>query len=115
MVHNWQRLSIYEIYLWQIFEIYEIYLWTLSLFQPSELKVPFFLSNSVSDAFKGIFGDADRNEKLTLPVIHVYGFSKVEVPEFDFHEVRFFSLHRNGVLTNILEVAIPNNLSYKVR
>ncbi|XP_024965037.1 tRNA (guanine(37)-N1)-methyltransferase 1 isoform X1 [Cynara cardunculus var. scolymus] len=38
------------------------------------------------DAFKGIFRDADRNEELTLPTIHVYGFSKAEDPEFDFHE-----------------------------
>lgn len=38
------------------------------------------------DAFKGIFRDADRNEELTLPMIHVYGFSKAEDPEFDFHE-----------------------------
>lgn len=38
------------------------------------------------DAFKGIFRDADRNAELTLPMIHVYGFSKAEDPEFDFHE-----------------------------
>nr|GEV91140.1 tRNA (guanine(37)-N1)-methyltransferase 1 [Tanacetum cinerariifolium] len=38
------------------------------------------------DAFKGIFRDADRNEELTLPMIHVYGFSKAEDPEFDFHK-----------------------------
>ncbi|KAI7748409.1 hypothetical protein M8C21_007566 [Ambrosia artemisiifolia] len=38
------------------------------------------------DAFKGIFRDVERSEGLTLPTIHVYGFSKAEDPEFDFHE-----------------------------
>ncbi|XP_071696719.1 tRNA (guanine(37)-N(1))-methyltransferase 1-like [Rutidosis leptorrhynchoides] len=38
------------------------------------------------DAFKGIFRHTDRNEELTLPKIHVYGFSKAEDPEFDFQE-----------------------------
>ncbi|KAJ0684528.1 putative tRNA (guanine(37)-N(1))-methyltransferase [Helianthus annuus] len=38
------------------------------------------------DAFKGIFRDVERSEGLTLPMIHVYGFSKAEDPEFDFHE-----------------------------
>nr|XP_043620988.1 tRNA (guanine(37)-N1)-methyltransferase 1 isoform X2 [Erigeron canadensis] len=38
------------------------------------------------DAFKGIFRDLDRKEELTLPNIHVYGFSKAEDPEFEFHE-----------------------------
>lgn len=40
-----------------------------------------------TDAFKGIFRDMERSEGLTLPMIHVYGFSKAEDPEFDFHEV----------------------------
>ncbi|KAI3509905.1 hypothetical protein L1887_25430 [Cichorium endivia] len=38
------------------------------------------------DAFKGIFRDTEMNKELTLPKIHVYGFSKAEDPEFDFHE-----------------------------
>ncbi|KAD3066884.1 hypothetical protein E3N88_34764 [Mikania micrantha] len=41
---------------------------------------------SYLDAFKGIFRDTERSERLTLPTIHVYGFSKAEDPEFDFHE-----------------------------
>ncbi|KAK9056988.1 hypothetical protein SSX86_024354 [Deinandra increscens subsp. villosa] len=38
------------------------------------------------DAFKGIYRDMQRSDRLTLPMIHVYGFSKAEDPEFDFHE-----------------------------
>ncbi|KAK1439564.1 hypothetical protein QVD17_05384 [Tagetes erecta] len=38
------------------------------------------------DAFKGIFRDMESREGLILPMIHVYGFSKAEDPEFDFHE-----------------------------
>ncbi|CAH1449881.1 unnamed protein product [Lactuca virosa] len=38
------------------------------------------------DAFKGIFRDTDMNKELIMPKIHVYGFSKAEDPEFDFHE-----------------------------
>ncbi|XP_021725997.1 tRNA (guanine(37)-N1)-methyltransferase 1-like isoform X1 [Chenopodium quinoa] len=38
------------------------------------------------DAFRGIFSNRTRDRKLTLPKIHVYGFSKAEDPEFDFHE-----------------------------
>ncbi|KAI3809970.1 hypothetical protein L1987_19575 [Smallanthus sonchifolius] len=38
------------------------------------------------DAFKGIFREMERSEGVTLPTIHVYGFSKAEDPEFDFHE-----------------------------
>uniref|UniRef100_A0A803N6A3 tRNA (guanine(37)-N1)-methyltransferase n=1 Tax=Chenopodium quinoa TaxID=63459 RepID=A0A803N6A3_CHEQI len=38
------------------------------------------------DAFRGIFSYKTRERKLTLPMIHVYGFSKAEDPEFDFHE-----------------------------
>ncbi|KAL9232395.1 hypothetical protein vseg_007510 [Gypsophila vaccaria] len=38
------------------------------------------------DAFRGIFRSSDMDRKLTFPTIHVYGFSKAEDPEFDFHE-----------------------------
>jgi len=41
----------------------------------------------ITDAFRGIFRDRPRGKRFTLPMIHVYGFSKAEDPEFDLHEV----------------------------
>lgn len=41
----------------------------------------------VSDAFRGVLRENGKEGKCTLPRIHVYGFSKAEDPEFDFHEV----------------------------
>lgn len=38
------------------------------------------------DAFRGIFRDRPKNGDITFPMIHVYGFSKAQDPEFDFHE-----------------------------
>ncbi|KAH9615762.1 hypothetical protein KSS87_022962, partial [Heliosperma pusillum] len=38
------------------------------------------------DAFRGIFENKPSDRKLTFPTIHIYGFSKAEDPEFDFHE-----------------------------
>ncbi|KAE8125713.1 hypothetical protein FH972_020488 [Carpinus fangiana] len=38
------------------------------------------------DAFRGIFRDRPKNGDFTFPMIHVYGFSKAQDPEFDFHE-----------------------------
>ncbi|KAF3957684.1 hypothetical protein CMV_017329 [Castanea mollissima] len=38
------------------------------------------------DAFRGIYTDRPKNEDFTFPMIHVYGFSKAQDPEFDFHE-----------------------------
>ncbi|KAM7492639.1 hypothetical protein LguiA_035560 [Lonicera macranthoides] len=38
------------------------------------------------DVFKGIFRGTSRGKEITLPKIHVYGFSKAQDPEFDFHE-----------------------------
>lgn len=40
-----------------------------------------------TDAFRGIFRDRPKNGDITFPMIHVYGFSKAQDPEFDFHEV----------------------------
>ncbi|KAK3040290.1 hypothetical protein RJ639_028205 [Escallonia herrerae] len=40
----------------------------------------------VADAFRGIFRKIPNDKEITLPTIHVYGFSKGEDPEFDFHE-----------------------------
>ena len=42
----------------------------------------------VADVFKGIFsGRCADNENMPMPRIHVYGFSKAQDPEFDFHAV----------------------------
>lgn len=38
------------------------------------------------DAFKGLFRRKSKDKVSTLPMIHVYGFSKARDPEFDFHE-----------------------------
>ncbi|KAG7621983.1 SAM-dependent methyltransferase TRM5/TYW2-type [Arabidopsis suecica] len=38
------------------------------------------------DAFRGVYNDRHRDEGLSFPTIHVYGFSKASDPEFDFHE-----------------------------
>ncbi|KAM5585847.1 tRNA (guanine(37)-N1)-methyltransferase 1 [Rosa sericea] len=38
------------------------------------------------DAFRGILRDRSKDEEFSLPMIHVYGFSKAEDPEFDFHQ-----------------------------
>lgn len=44
-------------------------------------------ASSPADAFRGIYKDIPKNGEFTFPTIHVYGFSKAEDPEFDFHEV----------------------------
>lgn len=49
------------------------------------------------DAFRGIFQNKPRDKRSTLPRIHVYGFSKAEDPEFDFHE---------QIRIGLLEVAV---------
>ncbi|PHT90583.1 tRNA (guanine(37)-N1)-methyltransferase 1 [Capsicum annuum] len=38
------------------------------------------------DSFRGIFRNKHTDKQFTLPRIHIYGFSKVQDPEFDFHE-----------------------------
>lgn len=38
------------------------------------------------DAFRGIYKDRPKDGEFTYPMIHVYGFSKAEDPEFDFHK-----------------------------
>ncbi|KAF8369891.1 hypothetical protein HHK36_032085 [Tetracentron sinense] len=49
------------------------------------------------DAFRGIFRRRSKEKECTLPVIHVYGFSKAQDPEFDFHE---------RIKTALMEVAV---------
>ncbi|KAF7112162.1 hypothetical protein RHSIM_RhsimUnG0257200 [Rhododendron simsii] len=41
------------------------------------------------DVFRGIFSTKPKDRGIILPKIHVYGFSKCDDPEFDFHEVCF--------------------------
>ncbi|KAI4333755.1 hypothetical protein L6164_018523 [Bauhinia variegata] len=38
------------------------------------------------DAFRGIYKDRPKDGEFTFPTIHVYGFSKAQDPEFEFHE-----------------------------
>lgn len=42
----------------------------------------------VADVFRGIFRKRPRDNGCNLPKIHLYGFSKAQNPEYDFHEVR---------------------------
>lgn len=41
----------------------------------------------VADAFRGVLRKNHKDDNYILPRIHVYGFSKAQDPEFDFHEV----------------------------
>ena len=52
----------------------------------------FWLSYHLPDAFRGIFRKKSRDKQLKLPMIHVYGFSKAQDPEFDFHQVWFWEV-----------------------
>ncbi|KAG1347216.1 tRNA (guanine(37)-N1)-methyltransferase 1 [Cocos nucifera] len=38
------------------------------------------------DAFRGIFRKRRREKGCNLPKIHLYGFSKAQIPEYDFHQ-----------------------------
>lgn len=38
------------------------------------------------DSFRGIYRDKPKDIVYSLPTIHVYGFSKAQDPEFEFHE-----------------------------
>ncbi|KAM0952393.1 putative tRNA (guanine(37)-N(1))-methyltransferase [Dioscorea sansibarensis] len=38
------------------------------------------------EVFRGILGSKLKKDNCPLPKIHIYGFSKAENPEFDFHE-----------------------------
>ncbi|XP_028761843.1 LOW QUALITY PROTEIN: tRNA (guanine(37)-N1)-methyltransferase 1 [Neltuma alba] len=38
------------------------------------------------DAFRGIYRNRPKDGELKFPKIHVYGFSKAQDPEFEFHE-----------------------------
>ncbi|PIA38470.1 hypothetical protein AQUCO_02800291v1 [Aquilegia coerulea] len=44
------------------------------------------------DAFRGIFKNRPRATGIPMPMINVYGFSKAEDPEFDFHQLYILSL-----------------------
>ncbi|KAJ0983581.1 hypothetical protein J5N97_011836 [Dioscorea zingiberensis] len=48
------------------------------------------------DVFRGIFGSKLKADNCPLPKIHVYGFSKAENPEFDFHERINIALGEEG-------------------
>ncbi|KMS98385.1 hypothetical protein BVRB_4g093370 [Beta vulgaris subsp. vulgaris] len=49
------------------------------------------------DVFRGIFRNRSRDRNLTLPRIHIYGFSRAEDPEFDFHERILVALEEAAV------------------
>lgn len=38
------------------------------------------------DTFRGLFRKRSRTSDMPMPMIHVYGFSKAQDPEFDFHQ-----------------------------
>lgn len=55
------------------------------------MPVFFLITENVTDAFQGVFRQYPKTKHTdtTLPKIHVYGFSKAQDPEFDFHEVYY--------------------------
>ncbi|XP_004146841.1 tRNA (guanine(37)-N1)-methyltransferase 1 isoform X1 [Cucumis sativus] len=57
------------------------------------------------DAFKGILRDRSDKE-FTLPIIHVYGFSKARDPEFDFHERIRIAITEVAVDVNVRRVRL---------
>lgn len=58
------------------------------------------------DAFRGIFRDRPRHKKFTLPMIHVYGFSKAEDPEFDLQERIRIALAESAVAVDMRRVRL---------
>ncbi|KAI4374726.1 hypothetical protein MLD38_012688 [Melastoma candidum] len=58
------------------------------------------------DAFKGIYQDKPKAMVQTLPVIHVYGFSKAEDPDFDFHERIRIALNEVSVQVDMRRVRL---------
>ncbi|KAJ8428546.1 hypothetical protein Cgig2_003794 [Carnegiea gigantea] len=65
-----------------------------------------FLSSHITDAFQGIFRDRPRHKKFTLPMIHVYGFSKAEDPEFDLQERIRIALAESAVAVDMRRVRL---------
>ncbi|XP_020518178.1 tRNA (guanine(37)-N1)-methyltransferase 1 isoform X3 [Amborella trichopoda] len=49
------------------------------------------------DAFRGLFRNKPNSKDYPLPRIHVYGFSKAQDPEFDFHQKIRIALSEVGV------------------
>ncbi|KAJ4975832.1 hypothetical protein NE237_000938 [Protea cynaroides] len=58
------------------------------------------------DAFRGIFGGRPKEKETPLPIIHVYGFSKAQDPEFDFHERIKTALSEVAVIVEIHRVRL---------
>ncbi|GMH05673.1 hypothetical protein Nepgr_007513 [Nepenthes gracilis] len=58
------------------------------------------------DAFRGLFRNKPNDKACTLPAIHVYGFSKAEDPEFDFHERIRIALLEAAVAVDIRRVRL---------
>lgn len=51
-------------------------------------KIVDYMFFSFPDVFKGVFINRSKDDASCIfPKIHVYGFSKSQDPEFDFHEV----------------------------
>ncbi|KAK7272488.1 hypothetical protein RJT34_29108 [Clitoria ternatea] len=58
------------------------------------------------DAFRGIYKDRPKDGDFPLPMIHVYGFSKAQDPEFDFHERIRIALVEVAVNVNMRRVRL---------
>ncbi|XXG71210.1 hypothetical protein AAC387_Pa07g0514 [Persea americana] len=52
------------------------------------MPISFLMTENGTNAFWGVFRGHPKTKHTdtTLPKIHVYGFSKAQDPEFDFHE-----------------------------
>lgn len=68
-------------YAWLLFKCSVVFL----------MPISFLMTENGTNAFWGVFRGHPKTKHTdtTLPKIHVYGFSKAQDPEFDFHEVFF--------------------------
>lgn len=57
-----------------------------------------YLQNFFPDVFRGILRSAQSELHCVMPMIHVYGFSKAEDPEYDFHGVSTKYYHSSNFL-----------------
>ncbi|KAK4285998.1 hypothetical protein QN277_002617 [Acacia crassicarpa] len=58
------------------------------------------------DAFRGIYRNRPKDGELKFPKIHVYGFSKAQDPEFEFHERITIALREVAVNVDMRRVRL---------
>ncbi|XWS27938.1 hypothetical protein CRYUN_Cryun25bG0023400 [Craigia yunnanensis] len=58
------------------------------------------------DSFRGVYRGQPRDKEFNFPMIHVYGFSKAQDPEFDFHERIRIALQEVAVNVDMRRVCL---------